>query len=63
MSIEDDFDYARKYAIDVLTECISKKPEAEEIIMAHLVNKLGDSSKKVVLHSTGCLLRLLKMHP
>jgi hypothetical protein len=63
MSVEDDFDYIRKLAVDVLTECIGKKPEAEEIIMAQLVNKLGDQSTKVVLHATAALLRLLKRHP
>lgn len=63
MSIQDDFDYFRKLAIDILTECISKKPEAEEIIITHLINKLGDSSKKVVMHAASSLLRLLRKHP
>lgn len=62
MSIKDDFDYFRKLALDTLTDCIKSKPECEELILAHLVNKLGDSSKKVQLHATACLMQLQKSH-
>ena len=44
---KDDLDYYRKMALDILVDLISSKPEIEEIILGILINKLGDTSKKV----------------
>ena len=44
---KDDVEYFRKLALDILVELIGSKPEIEEVILPIMVNKLGDSSKKV----------------
>jgi hypothetical protein len=44
---KDDIEYYRKLALDILVELITKKPEIEEVILNILINKLGDSSKKI----------------
>jgi hypothetical protein len=44
---KDDLDYYRKMALDILVDLISSKPEIEDIILGILINKLGDTSKKV----------------
>ncbi len=43
----DDLEFYRKFALNALQSCLEKKPEQEELILEILVNKLGDSSKKV----------------
>ena len=44
---KDDIEYYRKLALDILVELMTKKPEIEEVILNILINKLGDSSKKI----------------
>lgn len=44
---KDDIEYYRRLALDILVELMSKKPEIEEVILSLLINKLGDSSKKI----------------
>jgi hypothetical protein len=44
---KDDIEYYRKMALDMLVELMAKKPEIEEVILSILINKLGDSSKKI----------------
>lgn len=44
---KDDIEYYRKLALDILVDLMSKKPEIEEVILSILINKLGDSSKKI----------------
>jgi len=44
---KDDLEYYRKLALDILVDLISSKPEIEELILNVLINKLGDTSKKV----------------
>jgi hypothetical protein len=44
---KDDIEYYRKLALDILVELMAKKPEIEEVILNILINKLGDSSKKI----------------
>jgi len=44
---KDDLEYYRKMALDILVDLISSKPKIEELILAILINKLGDTSKKV----------------
>lgn len=49
--VKDDLEYLRKIGLDVLVYLIQNKPEIEEVILTNLVNKLGDSSKKVQQHT------------
>ena len=48
---KDDIEYYRKLALDILVELMTKKPEIEEVILNILINKLGDSSKKIQAHT------------
>jgi ribosome biogenesis protein MAK21 len=50
-------------ALDMLVELMAKKPEIEEVILSILINKLGDSSKKIQGHTIQVLCKLLKEHP
>lgn len=56
----DDLDYFKKLSLDIMVELISSKPEIEEVILGILINKLGDSSKKVQQHAISVLCKLLK---
>lgn len=44
---KDNLEYFRKVGLDILVDLISNKPEIEELILGILINKLGDSAKKV----------------
>lgn len=60
---KDDIEYYRKLALDIMVELMSKKPEIEEVILSILINKLGDSSKKIQGHTIQVLCKLLSNHP
>jgi len=60
---KDDLEFYRKMALDILGELIQRKPEIEDVILGILINKLGDSARKVQLHATMVLCRLVKDHP
>lgn len=60
---KDDLDYYRKMALDILGDLLQRKPEMEDTILQILINKLGDSSKKVQQHAMMVLCRVLKNHP
>ena len=47
LSVKEDFDFFRKFSIDLLLEAILSKPECEEIILQGMVNKLGDQNNKI----------------
>ena len=57
---KDDLEYFRKLGMDILVDLISAKPEIEEVILGILINKLGDSSKKVQQHAISVMCKLLK---
>jgi hypothetical protein len=57
---KDDLEYFRKFALDVLTELLIKKCEIEELIVQMIINKLGDGSRKVQLHTIMLLCKILK---
>lgn len=59
---QDDLEFYRKFALNALQGCIEKKPEQEELILEILVNKLGDTSKKVQCHTIYLLLKLSQAH-
>ena len=58
----DDLEFYRKFALNNLQGLLEKKPEQEEFILDILVNKLGDSSKKVQCHTIYLLLKLSQAH-
>lgn len=58
----DDLEFYRKFALNILEKCLEKKPEQEEVILGIIVNKLGDSSKKVQCHTIYLLLKLSQTH-
>ena len=58
----DDLEFYRKFALNALQGCLEKKPEQEELILEILVNKLGDTSKKVQCHTIYLLLKLSQAH-
>lgn len=58
----DDLEFYRKFALNILEKCLEKKPEQEEVILGIIVNKLGDSSKKVQCHTIYLLLKLSQAH-
>lgn len=58
----DDLEFYRKFALNVLESLLEKKPELEEQILQIIVNKLGDSSKKVQCHTIYLLLKLSQAH-
>jgi len=58
----DDLEFHRRFALNVLEELLEKKPELEERILQILVNKLGDTSKKVQCHVIYLLLKLSQAH-
>ena len=60
---KDGIESFRKLSLDILLELISSKPEMEEVILGILINKLGDSSKKVQTHAQSALCRLVKNQP
>ena len=54
----DDMEFCRKFALNTLEGLIEQKPELEDIILDIIVNKLGDSNKKVQCHTIYLLLKL-----
>jgi hypothetical protein len=60
---KDNLEYFRKIGMDCLVFLISNKPELEELILGILINKLGDSAKKVQQHAIQVMCRLLKNQP
>ncbi|TNV85590.1 hypothetical protein FGO68_gene17657 [Halteria grandinella] len=58
----DDLEFHRRFALNTLEELLEKKPELEEQILNILVNKLGDTSKKVQCHVIYLLLKLSQAH-
>jgi ribosome biogenesis protein MAK21 len=60
---KDPLEYYRKQALHILTGLLTSKPEIEDIILSLLVNKIGDTSKKVEGHAVQMLCKLLKDHP
>ena len=57
---KDDLEFYRKISLDVILHLLQNTQELKEILLGILVNKLGDSFKKVQQHSILLLTRLLK---
>mmetsp|Transcript_13083 Transcript_13083/g.22070 ORF Transcript_13083/g.22070 Transcript_13083/m.22070 type:complete len:132 (+) Transcript_13083:563-958(+) len=57
---KDDLEYYRKIAMDSIALLLAHTVEMNDLLVGVLVNKLGDSSKKVQLHAVTCLCKLLR---
>lgn len=58
----DDLEFYRKFSMNILEHLLEKKPELEDAILQTLVNKLGDTSKRVQCHAIYLLLKLCQAH-
>ncbi|KAK4987131.1 RNA-binding ribosome biosynthesis protein mak21 [Elasticomyces elasticus] len=59
----DEVEYARSRAITYVWELLRDKPEQEENLLRLLVNKLGDTDKKIASRASYLLLQLETTHP
>jgi len=59
----DEVEYARSRAITYVWELLRDKPEQEENLLRLLVNKLGDTDKKIASRTSYLLLQLQLSHP
>lgn len=59
----DEVEFARIRAVTFVWELLKEKPEQEENLLRLLVNKLGDTSRKVASRASYLLLQLQSSHP
>ncbi|KAB8339179.1 hypothetical protein FH972_022114 [Carpinus fangiana] len=59
----DEVEFARMRAITFVWELLKDKPEQEENLLRLLVNKLGDTDKKVASRASHLLLQTQVLHP
>ncbi|PNS19741.1 hypothetical protein CAC42_7708 [Sphaceloma murrayae] len=59
----DEVEYARSRAITYVWELLKDKPEQEENLLRLLVNKLGDTDRKIASRTSYLLLQLQVSHP
>jgi ribosome biogenesis protein MAK21 len=59
----DEVEYARNRAVTFIWELLKEKPEQEENLLRLLINKLGDTEKKVASQASYLLLQLQVTHP
>jgi len=59
----DEVEYARSRAITYVYELLKDKPEQEENLLRLLVNKLGDTDRKIASRASYLLLQLETTHP
>jgi ribosome biogenesis protein MAK21 len=59
----DEVMYARNRAVTFIWELLKEKPEQEENLLRLLINKLGDTEKKVASQASYLLLQLQVTHP
>ena len=59
----DQVEYARSRAITYVWELLRDKPEQEENLLRLLVNKLGDTDRKIASRASYLLLQLENSHP
>ncbi|KAI2622957.1 CBF-domain-containing protein [Hypomontagnella submonticulosa] len=60
---DDEVEYARTKAIDLVFALLRDKPEQESNLLRLLVNKLGDRERKISSRASYLLLQLLNTHP
>jgi ribosome biogenesis protein MAK21 len=59
----DEVEYARSRAVTYVWELLRDKPEQEENLLRLLVNKLGDTDRKIASRASYLLLQLEISHP
>jgi ribosome biogenesis protein MAK21 len=59
----DEIEYSRQRALSYIFELLRDKPEQEENLLRLLVNKLGDTERKVASRASYLLLQLENTHP
>jgi len=59
----DEVEYARSRAVTFIWELLKEKPEQEENLLRLLVNKLGDTDKKIASRTSYLILQLEIAHP
>lgn len=59
----DEVAYSRSRAITYVYELLKDKPEQEENLLRLLVNKLGDTDRKIASRTSYLLLQLQNTHP
>ncbi|KAL2354035.1 CCAAT/enhancer-binding protein zeta [Cryomyces antarcticus] len=59
----DEVVFARSRAVTFVWELLKEKPEQEENLLRLLVNKLGDTDKKIASRASHLLLQLQETHP
>lgn len=59
----DEVEYARSRAVTYVWELLRDKPEQEENLLRLLVNKLGDTDRKIASRASYLLLQLETSHP
>ncbi|KXL42087.1 MAG: hypothetical protein FE78DRAFT_94084 [Acidomyces sp. 'richmondensis'] len=59
----DEVEYSRSRAITYVWELLKDKPEQEENLLRLLVNKLGDTDRKIASRASYLLLQLEVAHP
>ncbi|KAI1505336.1 CBF/Mak21 family-domain-containing protein [Biscogniauxia marginata] len=60
---DDEVEYARTKAIDLVFALLRDKPEQESNLLRLLVNKLGDRERKIASRASYLILQLLNTHP
>ncbi|KAI0593430.1 CBF/Mak21 family-domain-containing protein [Biscogniauxia sp. FL1348] len=60
---DDEVEYARTKAVDLVFALLRDKPEQESNLLRLLVNKLGDRERKISSRASYLLLQLLNTHP
>lgn len=59
----DEIEFSRSRAVSYVYELLKEKPEQEANLMRLLVNKLGDTGKKIASRASYLLLQLSQAHP
>ena len=59
----DEVEYARSRALTYVFELLKDKPEQEENLLRLLVNKLGDTDRKIASRASYLLMQLETLHP
>jgi ribosome biogenesis protein MAK21 len=59
----DNLEFIKEKAIKAISRLLSAKPEGEQALLAALVNKLGDPSRKLASDAAYLLGQLLLEHP
>ena len=59
----DEVVFARSKAVDYICQLLKEKPEQEANLLRLLVNKLGDSDKKIASKTSYSILQLETTHP